>query len=97
MKAEDWQGQIVSFYLEPAKAVDRGVILPGSVPSAGVVIGTFAVSPWGVGKIPDLGLLVRGRTGREARISIVGNYVERHKDYAQADGKIREIKGEEIE
>ena len=84
MKAEDWPGQIVSFYLDPA-SFDRGVLIPGKRAICGTVIGTFDVEPFGKGKIPDLGFLVQGRSGKKVRISNVANHVERHKTYKEAD------------
>lgn len=90
MKAEDWTGRIVTFYPKPEEAVIGGVIQSDALLVAGEVVGTYKVPPFGPGKIHDLGLLVRGRSKRKARITVVANYVEHHKNWKQADAKIQD-------
>ena len=90
MKAEDWMGRIVTFYPKPEEAVIGGVIQNDALLVAGEVVGTYKVPPFGPGQIRDLGLLVRGRSKRKARISIVANYVEHHSSWKQADAKIQD-------
>jgi hypothetical protein len=78
-------GAIVSFYPNPNKAVVGCVPQPGAVRHAGTVIGTFPVPPLGPGKIPDLGLLVRGRSKQKKRIAVCEHYAETHGSFKEAD------------
>lgn len=80
----EWNGQIVSFYPTP-DAVEHCMPRSGARRFAGEVVGTFAVEPHGPGKIPDLGLLVRGRTGRKLKITLCTHYVALHKSYPEAE------------
>jgi len=94
MKAEDWMGAKVSFYPKPDEAVVGMVVQPGALRFAGEVVGTSKVPPFGMRKIPDLGLKVRGRTGQTMDISVVANYVSRHRNWAEADAEIANRVGE---
>jgi hypothetical protein len=87
-------GAKVSFYPEPEKAVIGMIAQPKALRVAGEVVGTSKVVPFGKGKIPDLGLKVRGRSGKTMNISVVANYVERHSNWREADATIKGRSGE---
>ncbi|MFB1500799.1 hypothetical protein [Thiocapsa sp. N5-Cardenillas] len=79
IEAEQWQGAWITFHPDPSQ-VQRCLPVPGAKLFAGEVIGTSPLPPFGPGKIPDLGLTVRGRSGKITRISLVGNYARAHPD-----------------
>jgi hypothetical protein len=89
MKAEAWMGRIVTFYPKPEEAVIVTVIQNDALLVAGEVVGTYKVPPFGPGKIPDLGLLVRGRSKQKLKITVVANYVEKHSSWKEADATIQ--------
>jgi len=76
-------GLIVTFYREEDAVVD---CLPrkGIVRVCGEVVGTFTVPPLGKTKLPDVGLLVNGRTGNKMKITIFKNYVKEWSGWREA-------------
>jgi hypothetical protein len=56
----------------------------------GEVIGTYDVPPFGPGKITDVGLLVRGRSGKKLKITAVANYVRFYSTWKEADAASKE-------
>jgi hypothetical protein len=56
----------------------------------GEVIGTYDVEPFGPRKIRDVGLLVRGRSGKKLRITAVANYVNFYSTWKEADAASKE-------
>jgi len=90
MKPDTWMGRVITFYHKPNEAVIDCVPHPDAVRLAGEVVGTYKVAPFEPGKIPDLGLLVRGRSKQKLRITVVANYVEKHSTWKEADAKIQE-------
>ena len=86
--AEEYPGKKVVFYANPEKAVIGCLEQPGAVKLVGEVIGTYSIPPYGPGKIPDVGLVVRGRSGRKLRISGVHHYAELFETYTEADASL---------
>jgi len=89
MKPDDWMGRIITFYHKPDEAVIGCVSQPDAMRLAGEVVGTYKVPPFEPGKIPDLGLLVRGRSKQKLKISVVANYVEKNSSWKEADATIQ--------
>lgn len=82
----EWTGRIVSFYRD-ADMVKGCMEQPGAIRYVGEVTGIFPTEPCGPGKIPDVGLIVRGRTGKSMRISAVAHYVKIHETFREADAE----------
>lgn len=87
MNREHWQGAIVSFYAEPNKSVINSIPQKGAVRVAGQVIGTFPAPAYGPGRVPEVGLIVRARSGRKVRIGVTEHYVRVVASYLEADGE----------
>jgi hypothetical protein len=71
MNPEAWMNKVVTF--QPTGTCPRGRAQPKSA-AVGVVIAAKPLPPTERGAIPDCQLTLRGRSGKEAVVSIVENY-----------------------
>ncbi len=81
MNAESWLNKVVTF--QPTGTCPHGLPKPKSA-AVGVVVAAKALSPTKRGAIPDIELTVRGRSGKEAVLSVVENYCSQFPTWGEA-------------
>ena len=81
MNPEAWLNKVVTFH--PIGTCPHGVPKPKTC-AVGVVIAAKPIPPTQRGNIPDIEVTVRGRSGRDAILSVVENYCASFSTWAEA-------------
>ncbi len=77
-------GKIVTLYLNPKEAVVGCLPTGQGQKVCGEIVGVRETEPFGTGKIPDLLIRIRGRSGRIMETSMVESYAAIHPDWPTA-------------